>query len=228
MQRISQAKAVPEDEIKKELTRLDIPPDNLEELVKGGVVEKREVLICRQTSSQLLALTATTAGQQIGREAFQSMLCPHCSRSFNEERSSHVYDLGNVGKKLMEGSHWLTVWVTMKLLDLGVSIHDISWSVEDGSDEADIVLLFESEIWIFELKDREFGAGDAHKFSFRRTCFSATRSFIVTTDKVSNDARSVFDELKRQSENSPSARLVSLPIYIEGLNNLSDAILAEA
>src|SRR5438445_4739345 len=78
-------------------------------------------------------------------------------------------------------------------------------------------------LWVLELKDREFGSGDAHPFNYRRARYGANEAVIITTEKVSSEAKRVFEELSRSSDTGRqtgaqrSTRLSS-PVLIEGLS----------
>jgi len=78
----------------------------------------------------------------------------------------------------------MTVWVTSRLLDLGVPQEVILWNMEEAGEEVDIIVDFVGRTWIFELKDREFGAGDAYPFNYRKVRYRADEAVVVTTDKV--------------------------------------------
>ncbi|RQX16378.1 hypothetical protein DDE19_15545 [Micromonospora ureilytica] len=115
----------------------------------------------------------------------------------------------------------MTVWVTKRLVNLGIPLSSIVWNLEDSGEEVDIIIEFMSKLWIFELKDREFGPGDAHPFNYRRVRYGADQAFVITTDKVSADAKRVFGDLA--SDQSGRTR-TKPPTMIEGLENVEKEI----
>jgi hypothetical protein len=108
----------------------------------------------------------------------------------------------------------MTIWVTQQLLELGVAVERILWNVEDSGEEVDIILDHVDRTWIFELKDREFGAGDAYPFNYRKARYEADEAVVVTTDKVAPDARRVFDDLAGSRK----------PHLVEGLGNFATVL----
>ena len=114
----------------------------------------------------------------------------------------------------------MTVWVTSRLVDLGIDLDAIMWNVEEASEEVDIVLEFLEELWILELKDRDFHQRDAHSLNYRRVRYRPDRTLVVTTGVVQPDARRVFQDMAGE-EREPSRRRPrrgQLPVYIESLD----------
>lgn len=177
----------------------------MEEIKGSGLVETEYLLQCRKTSAQLVRVGDIS---ELTAAATASFRCANCNRAFSEELTSEGYGLNETGKLLTRGSHWMTMWVTEQLLEMGVSLSNILWNVEDAGEEVDIVIEHLERIWIFELKDREFGAGDAYPFNYRKVRYKAHEAVVVTTEKVAPDARRVFSD-------TPASRD---PILIEGLN----------
>jgi hypothetical protein len=109
----------------------------------------------------------------------------------------------------------MTVWVTERLRRVGVPVASILWNLSESGEEVDLLLEFLEEVWIFELKDRTFSAGDAYPFNYRRARYGADKAFVITTEEVAPDARRVFDELTDQARRAVQ---VVRPVYIEGLD----------
>ena len=101
-------------------------------------------------------------------------------------------------------------------------LNAILWNLAETGEEVDLLVEFMGELWILELKDREFGSGDAHPLNYRQVRYKATKAIVITTDKVSKDARRVFEDLAKER----SGR-AGVPIYIEGLNSVRDALAKE-
>jgi hypothetical protein len=189
----------------------------LSELSKAGLTQTEFLLQCRSTSSPL-ARFATK--DEYTKEPIASLRCGKCPKRYSEELLSEGYSVSKLGRSLTQGSHWMTVWVTKRLLNLGIPIGSIVWNLEDSGEEVDIIMEFMGRLWIFELKDREFGPGDAHPFNYRRVRYGANEGFIITTDKVSADARRVFGDLAASS----LQRKTEPPTMIEGLENVEKEV----
>jgi hypothetical protein len=192
----------------------------LEALKASALVATEYVLACKKTQTPLthLADPLVLKSDDVG-----TLLCPSCGATFSDENLAEGYRVSELGRQLIQSSHWLTVWVTQKLATLGIPLASILWNVTEGSEEVDIVVDLGSQTWILELKDREFGAGDAHPFNYRKARYRATRAIIVTTDRVSADAKRVFEELAKETRGHSGAG----PIFIEGLDNATTVLSRE-
>lgn len=218
--RVSQSRSVPSADIDKAIADTKISQEDFERLTRLGFFVKRAIVECRQQNVQIVSLSDGVLSDELFANSVGVLNCPKCGKSLSEERLGYLFDLGLKGKQLIQKSHWLTILVTNALIKLGIDKSEILWNVEDGADEVDIITIFRGQAWVFELKDRAFGAGDAHPFSFRRSRFSAEKAYVVTTENVSTDAKEVFKEVYRRSKESSSGIGEAEPIYIEGLEQL--------
>lgn len=186
-------------------------------LKDAGLINTEWMLECKLHRIGLARVSNRKQLEDIQVDGFK---CGLCDRPYKDEVVTEAYSISNLGRKLNQKNHWLTVWVTKRLADLGVPLSAVLWNVAESSEEIDIALDFLGQLWIFELKDRDFAAGDAHPFNYRQVRYHADRSIILTTDKVQKDAKRVFAELmkeaQRNTRNSPSPAPRG-PVFIEGL-----------
>jgi hypothetical protein len=192
----------------------------LEQVNKAGLVSLEHLLTCKRNG---VGLTRLASASQIGDPSIGSLICGTCGQHFSQEQLLEGYALTDLGRKLVRRSRWMTVWITDLLAQLGVPIESILWNVAESGEEVDVVTEFLGQLWIFELKDREFGAGDAHPFNYRRVRYHAEKAIIVSTDKVSTDAKRIFKELQLETESRSPMGIV----LVEGLNAASDALSKE-
>lgn len=153
----------------------------LDQLRDTGIIAPSYVLECKKKGYQLLQLDSPNAVEdsKIGQ-----LKCPHCGGSFKDEEVGENYSISDTGKSLLEGSHWQTVVVTSVLTDHGIPVESILWNIAEASEEVDILAEVMDELWLFELKDREFSSGDAHPLNYRLARYNSNRTFIVTTDNT--------------------------------------------
>lgn len=189
----------------------------LAELRQSGLLNVEYLLECKQRGTPLTRLRDS---QQLRSAEIETLLCPSCGASFGQERLVEGYSLSNLGRKMCRQSHWMTVWVTHLLSNFGVATDSILWNISEGGEEVDLLMEFLGELWIFELKDREFGAGDAYPLNYRQVRYRANKAVVVTTEKVSRDAKRVFEELAREARRPGW----SGPIYIEGLDTAQETL----
>lgn len=182
----------------------------MEKLVENGLLNEEYLLECKQTGSPLTRLDTP---EKLENDEIGNLRCASCGSAYREENVSKGYLPSDLGRELIGSSHWMEVWVTSRLVDSGVNLDSIYWNMAESGEEIDIAVDVLGQLWIFELKDREFGPGDAYPLNYRQSRYGADRMFIVTTEKVSENAKQVFEEAVRESRGSRKE-----PVYIEGLD----------
>jgi hypothetical protein len=187
--------------------------DAIAGLKKTGLIQPEYLVQCRRTNAPLTRIASVNELQT----ALGALSCPNCNSRFSDEITNEGWTLTELGKRLGRKSHWMTIWITKRLVEAGVPLDSILWGVTESSEELDIVAECFNELWIFELKDREFGGGDAHPFHYRRMLFEADRSFVITTSTISPDARRIFKDLSEQSSVAEDS-----VIYVEGLDRVAE------
>lgn len=196
--------------------------DAIGDLKDKGLVTTEYLLECRNTGAHLTRLRNR---EQLNGDVASEMRCPSCNRSFGEEVLSEGYSVSELGQTMIRKSHWMTVWVTALLTKLGVPTDAILWNVTEDGEEVDLLVELLGQVWIFELKAREFGAGDATALNYRRVRYGAAKTVVVTTEKVSRDAKRVFTELQR--EPVTRRRGGEGPVYVEGLDKAPEVLRRE-
>jgi hypothetical protein len=190
----------------------------IDDLKSAGLVVVENLIECRKTGTPITRLANK---EKHTAESLAGLNCAACGQPFSEEALTEGYSVSDLGKRLIQKSHWMTIAVTKRLVDIGVPEESILWNVSESGEEVDIIVDVLGSLWIFELKDREFGAGDAHPFNYRQVRYQASKSVVVTTDKVSSDAKRVFKDLTKEGRGRAQ------PTYIEGLENATDILRAE-
>jgi len=239
LQELSQAGFAREIDIVSRRSRKDEEIKGILDRLKGAnLVNTEFLLVCRRTRTPI---TRLREGDRLKSEHVGTLICPSCGAAFKDENLTEGYTLSELGRHLSQGSHWMTVWVTKRLVDSGVPQESILWNLEESGEEVDLIVGVLNELWIFELKDREFGSGDAHPFNYRRVRYRAQKAIVITTEQVSADAKRVFQELVREAGRSSSLRTVRTPsgglrrvhtpgiqpLFIEGLENVSPTLETE-
>lgn len=167
-------------------------------------------------------LTRLAYKEKLENPAIAELVCPMCNNKYKDEILLEGYSVSNVGRKMIQKSHWMTIWVTNQLRNVGIPLNSILWNLSETGEEVDLLVDFMGELWIFELKDREFGAGDAYPLNYRRQLHKASKTIIITTDKVSKDARRVCEKLIKEQ-----FTLGGMLIYVEGLDAVEENLRKE-
>ncbi len=211
--KIAEAGPLKKNDIKGEQRELYL--DKIEELSNHGLVDKMYTVTCRKKSAPIAMIRSFDELTLPGKDILS---CPHCGRSFKDELLQESYMLTTLGRKLTLSSHWMTILVTQALVENGISEKSIIWSLAEDGEEVDCVVQFMGKIWILELKDRNFEAGDAHPLGYRTVKYKADKTIIITAGKVSRAARKVFEDMSTTKEKNRH------PLYIEGLPSLKSSI----
>jgi hypothetical protein len=219
VRQVSQARFATDREIRQANRGPDETLTQALNRVRGiGVLRSLYVLSCGQRGYALTRLEdpAALKDPKIGK-----LTCHYCGSTFDQEVITEGFSVTELGNSLNAGNRWLTVWTTRILTDLGIPVDAILWNVAEEGEEVDIILEAFERLWILELKDREFGRGDAHPFSYRRTHYRPDHSIVLSTERVSDEAKRIFKEIaagERRGQFLGSARGTPRePTYIEGL-----------
>lgn len=164
--------------------------------------------------SQLIAmLKRGKPSPKISGNVWESLESAKLVESVQSDSLAKVSDLG---RQLLRGNDWMTIWLVNILIKNRVSRNEIIAKIQDGSEEVDVAIGLGGKTWVFELKGKIFETGDAHRLLARRARFKPDQFIIITTDKVSPDAKRIIDEVQKPGE--------VYPVLIEGLENVEDIL----
>ena len=190
----------------------------IEDLITQNLANPRFIITCRKNSTPIGVMESK---DEILVQSNNKLSCPHCGRGFADELLQKSYVLSELGSKMTQGSHWMTILITNVLMKIGIPEKNIIWNLVDATEEVDCVVQFKDKVWIFELKDRDFEVGDAHPLMYRAIKFKATKTIIFTSGKVVKAARKVFEDISNQNR---SALTSGYPLYIEGISSLKETL----
>lgn len=174
-----------------------VKADILQRIISLGLVIEEYLLTCKQDQHTICVVPSK---DDLTKDPMSSLRCSVCGRSFPQENLQVIYTLTERGKKLVDHSLWMSIWTTELLKENGVRKEAIRWGLEANGEELDIMVKdFGSRIF-FELKDREFGLGDAYPFVYRITRYAGMVGVVATMDKVSTDAQKFFEEETQRRE----------------------------
>jgi len=168
-----------------------IKSDILQHLLSLDLIDEEYLLTCKQDQHTICVLPSKS---HLTKAPMASLYCSVCGRSFPEENLQVIYTLTDRGKKLLDGSLWMSIWITELLKKAGVKKESIKWGLKASGEELDIMVEDFGSRLFFELKDREFGLGDAYPFVYRVTRYGGKVGIVATMDKVSADAKKFFEE----------------------------------
>lgn len=185
----------------------------INKLLSSGLIAEEYLLLCKKDQHTICVVSSKDHFSQYSNPP----RCSICGRSFADENLQTIYTLTSEGKRLIDGSLWMTIWITEILKENGIMEENIKWNIEVGGEELDIMIEdFDSRIF-FELKDREFGLGDAYPFILRVKRYGGNMGIVATMDKVATNVKNFFEE-ENNSRNSISIE------YYEGNEDIREGI----
>jgi hypothetical protein len=220
--RLMQARNLSEAKFSEGISALEGGTNIIKPLVDGLFIERETFVECRKTSQKL----AHFRGDQIDLSSLE-IRCAGCNRPYKDENVYSAIVCTEKLRELLQSSRWMNVLITSYLVKDGIPLEFIFWNVEFGNDELDIIAFIDGMPWVFELKDTEFSASDAHHFNYRRSLIKPLEAFVISTSFVSPDAKRIFNEA---SGYAPGTTLLSggsklpMPILIEGLEGAEETI----
>lgn len=194
-----------------------LPPELIEQLLSEHLLSKEYLVLCRK-DSRTLCQVATMGDLTVASGG--KLVCATCGRKFSDELVHEIFASTDEGRQLITSSRWMTIWLTDLLIQAGLSKEEIAWSVTAGEDEIDIMTDELGLRIIFELKDREFGLGDAYPFAYRLDRYNGNLGIVVSTDKVAQEAEKFFQE--QRSKAAASIETLSGDGIAPGVRNLID------
>ncbi len=193
-----------------------------------GLLEKNLIVICKKTNQWW---NMTIPSREMLTELEKSGIkCSSCGAKITDEKIDNLYKISEKGAKLVDGSYWMVGRVVDALCKLGTRNSDIFADILYEGDQIDIMALSMVNWLVFELKDREFGLGDAYKFHgkisrLRQKSSEPIVPVIITTKTVAAEARKLLSEVNppieeyRRRQNQPIDY-----IFVEGLENIETQI----
>lgn len=168
-----------------------LKPEAIKTLLEGQLIRKEFLVLCRQDSHTICRLSDRAELERASGEKFS---CTVCGRALKDELVQDIFALTDTGRTLVTSSRWMTIWVTDLLVQSGIARETIKWNATAGEDELDVMTDALGPRVFLELKDREFGLGDAYPFAIRVGRYGGTFGVVVTTERVAEEAKKFFEE----------------------------------
>jgi hypothetical protein len=204
--------------------RADSKQANTAKLMETRLVRKEFLVLCRQDSHTICSIPDKSELNEHGTD----FKCSLCGRAFKDEQIQDIYALTDDGKSLVAGSHWMTIWVTKLLIDAGVPQDGITWNGAAGEDEIDIIADVNGHKLFLELKDREFGLGDAYPFTFRVARYGADSGIVISTAQIGDEAKNFLHNPPREMGGSPIQTIAGHENVADRLSSLIQSISRSA
>ncbi|MDA0634357.1 hypothetical protein ACQEUU_15250 [Nonomuraea sp. CA-218870] len=156
------------------------------ELLDRQLVREEYLVVCRQTSRPICTVATR---EELEGNLGENYRCSTCNRTFADENIRNIIAATPLARQLMEKSHWMTIWATSLLVDSKVALNNIVWNTTFDEDEIDLIVDFQGYRAFFELKDRDFGLGDADRFVNRVERYGPGAGVVFSLGSISAEAR---------------------------------------
>jgi hypothetical protein len=173
-----------------------LPPALIEQLQNEHLLSKEYLVVCRKDSHTLCQVASV---EDLNEVSGGKLVCATCGRKFSDELFHEIFAGTETGKQLVTSSRWMTIWLTDLLVLAGIARGAILWGATAGEDEIDIMTDALGLRIFFELKDREFGLGDAYSFAYRLDRYDGSLGVVVSTDRIAGEAEKFFQEQRSKS-----------------------------
>jgi hypothetical protein len=188
-------------------------------LSSQDLLDKSLIIICNKTNQWWnMTVPSVTMLKQLESAG---VTCTSCGAKISDERIDHLFRISQKGNMLVSGSYWMVGKVVDSLHKLGCRNGDIYADVRYESEQIDVLAFVLSKCIVAELKDREFGLGDAYKFHgkvsrLRQRLGSDIIPVVITTKNIANEARKLLSEVSIGTREHDQIEYK----FIEGLENL--------
>ena len=171
----------------------------LDFLVGQELLKKELIVICKETG-QWWNITIPSI-EKLKEIEELNLTCASCGSKISDEKIDELYKITDRAKQLVSGSKWMIGKVVNELIKYNVRENDIYVNITLNGEEIDIICFYLANILVFELKDREFGLGDAYRFHgkvSRLTEKLERRSIypvIISTKTIASEANKLLEEV---------------------------------
>jgi hypothetical protein len=192
-----------------------------------GLLDKSLVVICKKTN-QWWNMTIPSLNMLKELEK-AGATCTSCGAKITDEKVDSLFRISQTGSKLVSGSYWMMGKIVEILRKSGLREKDIFVSIGYDGEEIDILALAFSKSVVFELKDREFGLGDAYKFHGKVSRLKEKTGedvfpIVITTKIVAAEARKLLSEVASNKRYDYAELGGSDYLFVEGLENVEPEI----
>jgi hypothetical protein len=182
----------------KELSEKDDNEEILDVLKEQELINKSIIIVCSETDKWWNI--SIKDEENLSKLKELGISCTHCGKDIEYEKTESLYKLTEKSKVLLEKSTWMTGIVVEKLIDLGFNEELIFVNVSYSGEETDIITFHLGEIYIFELKAKEFSIGEYYKFFGRLTRIQNKAKkrvipVIITTEIISPDVKEILKDI---------------------------------
>lgn len=87
--------------------------------LESGIVDEIYLVSCKKNSHVLDKIHDLFG---VNKNQLKSK-CLYCGRTYQEEHTEKVYTLSSLGKKMLTGSKWMTIWLTNLLIRNGIPLN---------------------------------------------------------------------------------------------------------
>ncbi|MCA1621296.1 MAG: hypothetical protein LC795_18725 [Acidobacteria bacterium] len=204
------------------------------ELFAGGRGPEQEALVARLAGAGLVRREVQVSCRKDGRSLFRlpsaealsivtasNAVCSECGSAVADERAEELVTPTPLATSMLKDGAWLVNTLRSILGGLGVPENQTAPlpTADDGA--AQVLASIGGEPFLFVLRDGDFTAAHARRAIEGETEAHATRTVVVASGKVQDEARARLREhARRRARGGAEAEVV----FVEGLEHAADEL----
>jgi hypothetical protein len=187
-------------------------------LTGAGLVRREVQISCRKDGHSIFRLPSPEA---LGIVTASNALCSECGSAVADERAEELVTPTPLASSLLKDGAWLLSSLRSILGGLGVQENQTAplASTDDGT--AQVLASVCGEPFLFVLRDGDFTAAHARRAIEGESESHATRTVVVASGKVQDEARARLREhMRRRARGGTEAEVV----FIEGFEHAANEL----
>ncbi len=158
----------------------------LEKMSNNGLINKEYFVFCRKTGQQVSRLFNIDSIQEASTRGLK---CPHCGKTFMEEKIDQGISLTKLGRKFTRSNSWLIVYLMSLMEKLGIEPENIAVRQESDYKNIDAFINHFGRLIYISLKDEQQQLSDTYIFEKRMKIFKPDISIYITESPLSESLR---------------------------------------
>ncbi len=158
--------------------------DTLENLANLKLINREYFVYCRETGLQISKVSNLDSIQEASKRGLK---CPHCGKTFLDEKIDQGLSLTALGSKFTKKNLWLALYILMLLEKINIDIKNIAVREENNFKDLDIFINHYGQLIHIAIKENQLQANDVYMFRARADIYRADVSILICGSRLSSN-----------------------------------------